>query len=69
MVKEASENPRCVRESNVSCQGEEFVLNNRVGESSDRSVRAKKVSQQAEKYEDPVTQKVSDVREERKISR
>ena len=39
MEKDASENPRCVQESDVSNQ---LVLNVRVGESGERSVRAEK---------------------------
>ena len=47
---------------------EKLVLNVRVGESGDSLVRAEKAPQQAEKNEDSATQKVSEIRKERKTS-
>ena len=45
---------------------EKLVLNDHVGECGDRSVRAEKVLQQAEKNKDSASQKVSEIRKERK---
>ena len=45
---------------------DKLVLNDHVGESDDRSVRPEKVLQQAEKNSDSTTQKVSEIRKERK---
>ena len=67
MGEDASENPRCVRESGVSYQGE--------GARIERPVLVKAVTdqfalrQRHSRLKDSVIQKISEVREERKISR
>ena len=59
MENDASENPRCVRESDVSYQGDEARIDRPVlVKVVERSVRTEKASQHS------VTQKVSEAREE-----